>query len=1537
MTLQTDLSRSPYFDDYDSTKNYYKILYRPGFALQTRELNQMQTIMQDQIDKFGRHIFQDGSVVEGCAFTFDTNYTYVKINDNYANGSAFNSINDFIGSAATNVNGLSAIIVNGISGYQSSDPDLNTLYLKYNTTAAYTNGTPQGSFDSGDTLVMKTSEGIPIGNLTVASVANATGNGYAFTTTAGVIFKKGYFITVNPSTTVISKYNNYPDGISVGFDAVESIVTVDTDSSLYDNAAGSPNYTAPGAHRLKMVPTLTIRNIADSSNTNSFFSLCDFKSGKPVSIKNDPQYGILQNEFARRTYETNGNYIVYPFVLTTEEKANNDPFVSNNVNLVSSAGLGYVEGYRVQYVNNNKVDLRKGTDVESISSATVSLNYGNYVYVNEVCGEFNTDTLVQVELHSVAKTSLSGGTYLSTGYSGSTKIGTAYLRGFILDSGTPGTSSAQYRAYLFAIGMTEGFNFSNVKSMISYNGGLLGVADIVTTSRSIANSSGGLIQVPGAFLEESVYSNMIFPIGQKAIKLDGFNHTQYVYRNRAAGTFSNLVTGSMTLNLGTVKGTASESIIPTGTYSHNEANMIRLIPTTAGYSTNKTGTVSVSGSGANIVGNATTFLTDYSSGEFIYINSETQQINQIVNNAFMNITSTFVSGATANTHKSIYPAGVAINLGTTTRSVTSTNTSITITLGEELTGSFNAVAYFDVLRSSTVPMKKKMKRNVYVAINCASHFNTTSGPWSLGLADMYRINHIYVNDAFFSNTVADVVDKFRYTTGQTDSYYGLSYLISAGIPLNSTSRILVDMDVFSFDMSQGVGFFTANSYPVDDTNTANTNSIKTEMIPQYKGNPSTFDLRDCIDFRPFANNTANISANSTNWASYATINPSSDLNFYVDTSYGSYIPTPDGNFESDLQHYLGRKDRAVIRQNGDLIVVEGIPSNTPAAPLEPNGSMGIGIINVPPYPSLSSKYAKNINRYDYAITTSMTQNKRYTMKDIGAINNRIDRLEYYTSLSLLEKSASSLLVRSNNTGQNRFQNGILVDPFKGHDIGNTKDPAYNISIEPVENMRPKFSQTAIPIVFDATQSQNVVSVGELVLLDYNEVPYISQPFASKYRNCIEGNIYHYTGRIDFNPTGDFSPDITKSPDVTTNLDLASNFVNIAKAFGTKWDNWTTTDTATNSTTGDATKTASSTDQYGNVTDTYNTTTTTTTDATQTRTGTQLGVTVTNNSYNLGTFVTDLSILPYIKSMTTYLTATGLKPNTRVYAFANDIDVNSCVMPLDGYVNTTQGTGGTNSSTAYGDGNTKSSITVKDNSVPGQNQVTAIKKQDAIGGSPLITDSTGTLHAAFLIPVKTFTSTTIEFKLVDVPDPVTGADAITTSAVGNFYGSNISISKGAEILNTREAEVISTTVGDSQVVHSVTSNTAVSVKVTAAPQPNTRVVIINNNNANTITTANTTNITDVSPNHNFMVQCPDGSWVNKNDMCNCNDVQNNTVEVQNTNEIGFSFSDIQKTINAAVESDKVAETVKVDNVTSATVAEKILSDSTDKPDGGDKDP
>ena len=86
MPLETQLNVSPYFDDFNEDKEFYRILFRPSVAVQTRELNQLQSIMQNQIERFGNHVFKNGTIISGVNFEYIPVYPYIKINDTNSDG-----------------------------------------------------------------------------------------------------------------------------------------------------------------------------------------------------------------------------------------------------------------------------------------------------------------------------------------------------------------------------------------------------------------------------------------------------------------------------------------------------------------------------------------------------------------------------------------------------------------------------------------------------------------------------------------------------------------------------------------------------------------------------------------------------------------------------------------------------------------------------------------------------------------------------------------------------------------------------------------------------------------------------------------------------------------------------------------------------------------------------------------------------------------------------------------------------------------------------------------------------------------------------------------------------------------------------------------------------------------------------------------------------------------------------------------------------------------------------------------------------------
>lgn len=1379
MTLDTNISRNPYFDDFNPKAGYYKILFKPRVATQVRELNQIQSTFQDQIDKFGRSIYKEGSIVEGCTFAFDNKRQYIKVSDNFTNGSTY-TIDDYLNQYVVNDNGLKAKIVYVTSGFESQAPNTNTIYVKYVNGATFSNGSPQTVFSPNDTLSIVSSANLSLGEINVlsnthnANVGVPVGTGYMMSVTEGVVFKKGTFLYVQPQSVLVTPYSSYPDGLSVGFNADESIITAAANNALYDNAAGYPNYSAPGADRLKISPSLVVRDSADVTNSASFFSIADFKGGFPITAKQTAQYSSLGDEMARRTYETNGDFVVAPFVLSTQIKnVTQDEDYNTHVNLRVSKGIGYPKGYRVEYLNNNVVSLRKGMDFVSAAGQSITTNFGYYISASDFAGEFgDSSRVVQVELHNTAKNAVSSGALLGVNYSSATKIGNAYVRGFMYDQGTPGTANAEYVVYLFGVTMDAGANFADVRSLIYRDSGAnKGVADVVTTINARGANT--------AVINQPNLGSMLFAFGQNALKPDGFDNTEFTYRRK--GTTQILVDGTASLTVPAAAGTGSEQFAYIGTLSSAQKQRIYVVPTSAGQSANLTGNVAIT-SGANAVtGTGTAFLSEYRVGDYITVNGDDGLIDTIANNTYLRCAYNFTTSNANSRHAKSFPVGQPIPISNRNgRTIVCTTSTATLNLGETISGAFNVDMFYDVRRYDTVPVRKVVQRDVVVKINCATNNGGKTGPWSLGIPDVIAVKKIYISSAAYATSGTDRSSYFELDNGQRDAYYGLASInLKSTAPANlirSTSKITVVVDCFTHDQSAGRGFFSANSYPIDDANTANTNAITTQEIPLYLSESGrVYDLRDVVDFRVIAANTAAV----TNSAASATENPASTVSFSV----YPYLPSPDSTFETDIQYYLSRRDRIVLDTNGVVKVLEGKPRvSKPIAPDERKGTMTLGFASVPPYPSLSVDVARTYNRYDYAIQTEVSQNRRYTMKDIGTLESRIETLEYYTSLSLLEKSTADLQVRSSTTGQNRFQNGLFVQPFKGFDLSDVKNTQYMAAIDGSRTeMRPAIMRESILMAVDTARSTGIKKAGDLVLLDYtsNNV-YISQPYASKKRNCVEGNVYTWKGVLTLYPSVSTLVDTTIGPTVVNNIDLASNWLVADKAWNMSWGDWIDTSTKISSTkNGEQTYTGNVIDVDGSVDYKYEQTTTYYTKTTQQRTGYDLDISSNTTKYELGTFVTDVSVLPYLKPATIRFKITGMKPNTRLYAYFGETSVTNYVQLTNSdwteYLNGTDWT------------------------------------------APLLTNDQGCMWGVFNMPANIFKSEEIVFRMCDVDDLTIGEKTIQTSASATYYGSKLSMKKSSSELNIRDAVVNLEEEMEIRTIEGSYSNTTIHIVDNPPPQ------------------------------------------------------------------------------------------------------------------------
>ena len=111
MAQKTNLNISPYYDDFDPNDQFYKVLFKPGFPVQARELSTLQSILQNQLESFGSHMFKDGSMVIPGNIAYDAQYYSMKIEEENLGIPVSLYLNELIGLKLTSANtGVSVVI-----------------------------------------------------------------------------------------------------------------------------------------------------------------------------------------------------------------------------------------------------------------------------------------------------------------------------------------------------------------------------------------------------------------------------------------------------------------------------------------------------------------------------------------------------------------------------------------------------------------------------------------------------------------------------------------------------------------------------------------------------------------------------------------------------------------------------------------------------------------------------------------------------------------------------------------------------------------------------------------------------------------------------------------------------------------------------------------------------------------------------------------------------------------------------------------------------------------------------------------------------------------------------------------------------------------------------------------------------------------------------------------------------------------------------------------------------------------------------------
>lgn len=473
--MTINFNTDPYYDDYDESKNFHRILFRPGLSVQNRELIQLQTILQKQIERHGSHVFKEGAKVFGAEFTYSENLDAVKVEDLFGVEYVEDYAEELIGKTITGAtSGVTATI---LAYTRSNNTDPLSFYVNYTST-----GTDRVTtkFQNNEELTSKDAVfNYPAGSAFAKTlVTETTGVGIGASITQGVYYVKGYFVLAAPQFHIVSKYDTDFSG-KIGLKIVESIVSSSEDESLLDNASGTPNFAGRGADRY--VIDLVLSAVSLTDEPIDFIEIERVSYGQVLSKTRTTPYNELAKNLARRTFDINGSFVINPFRLKIKEALNN--YLNNGVynlgetsnygNLIDnddfavaqiSEGKAYIDGYEVESIGSKFLDIEKPRDFRTVNNSAIPMEVGNYIRVTNMEGL--PDTVGAGSIISYPEIQFYDTANAVDGTPNGNMIGVGRIRSMEFDSGDESAlnklldDTAVYKMYLFDIKMMQKISFA---------------------------------------------------------------------------------------------------------------------------------------------------------------------------------------------------------------------------------------------------------------------------------------------------------------------------------------------------------------------------------------------------------------------------------------------------------------------------------------------------------------------------------------------------------------------------------------------------------------------------------------------------------------------------------------------------------------------------------------------------------------------------------------------------------------------------------------------------------------------------------------------------------------------------------------------------------------------------------------------------------------------------------------------------------------------------------------------------------------------
>jgi hypothetical protein len=1215
MPQSTNLNTPPYFEDFDPNKNFHKVLFRPGYPLQARELTSMQSILQNQIEKFGSSIYKEGAMVIPGQIMYDLEYNSLLIEDEYFGVSSDSLVDYIVGQVIIgNSSGVRAKVVKALTS-EESEKNYTTLYVKYLSASTQN---LESTFDDDEILI--TENTFSIGTTVIQENTdfakcisnNATYVGSAAKITKGVYYTKGFFVDVNPQEIVLDQFGINPS-YKVGLQILEEIVTPEEDSSLNDPSQGYSNYSAPGAHRFKLSAILTKKALDDNSVTD-FIELLRLENGflRDITVDSDKAQlaKTLEETLARRTADESGDYEVKRFNYSKNEcldnGVNNGIYKANAVTAYGNVasddffeisvgpGKAYVSGFEVEKKGYNYIDVEKPRAFESRS---------NFFCRTDARGvEFKIDNTSGTQHVAYSFINASINNVIPLLNTNSDVIGYGILKSYEENQ----TTNEIILRIINIKFVQEDFTIQDNIKKVRIGG---------TIDYRNNSSAGGAVRDIA-----SVEGNpipYIFPVYAPQVVMKSV--TDEVVQ-RATSKYVGVTN-------------ANQSVFSIGTRQFTSTNAsdytIRILDDTD--STPRTIT------NVTIVGGVATFTYSgtvlTSAKSFILFGPETISEPKIklashermkivklsdipnkykVNNYKLNLGVTRVS----KVHAIYNTAG--LNFTDVVPTLKVTNSATQFKPNEIFAGRSSGAKGRVISQSGTT---------VYFVYETSINFVANEDLYGYASGVTGNVSEVV------NNGNPNIKKRYKLEDGQRDQVFEYSHLVKSSRESVISGDIYVVFDYFKDQNTDGL-FYTINSYY--DSNLKD--------IPVYKRNGSNYYLSEFFDWRVNKNDIYNTStfgsvtsvfqldsAKIRNFAgeilsllvtdgssgftdgtvtgvaitggsgtgatvdvtvsggevtsvtnlvggldfqegetvgltgysgvilTVNTVTYNNELTSYSGTTSNEYVFSPDYMFPSeatiaDIEYYLSRIDKIYLSSNGAFVVKQGTPSATPSEPED-------SIVNAMPLFQISMPaYVRDLND----ITISRFENKRYTMQDIGKLEARIGNMEYYTALSLLENDTANQFI-DDGTGSNRLKNGFMVDNFKSHDTGDVFHPNYKCSLDTKQgHLRPQHYTKNVSLIRSDVEASNKFVKGSYVMLDYTDVVFVDQPFAAVIENVNPFQVISWEGVLDIFPASDDWFDEERIPESVTEVE--GDFLATIEAEGadpntgivpTEWNAWET--------------------------------------------------------------------------------------------------------------------------------------------------------------------------------------------------------------------------------------------------------------------------------------------------------------------------------------------------------------------------------------------